>query len=89
MVDLLVSDLENDRPKLEQQVPKLLKQLVDAGQLMAVETEYRLRTREGAITGMELWRHKLPFGGFAPLGQRFHARGRLDVHPGLFEEPRA
>ena len=48
LVDLLVSDLKNDRPKLEQQVPKLLKQLVDAGQLMAVETEYRLQTREGA-----------------------------------------
>jgi hypothetical protein len=48
LVDLLVSDLQNDRPKLEQQVPKLLKQLVDAGQLMAVESEYRLQTREGA-----------------------------------------
>jgi hypothetical protein len=48
-VDLLVSDLKNDRPKLEQQVPKLLKQLVDAGQLMSVETEYRLQTREGAL----------------------------------------
>jgi hypothetical protein len=52
LVDLLVSDLKNDRPKLEQQVPKLLKQLVDAGQLMAVESEYRLQTREGA-----LWTH--------------------------------
>jgi hypothetical protein len=48
LVDLLVSDLEKDRAKLEQQVPKLLKQLVDAGQLMPVETEYRLQTREGA-----------------------------------------
>ncbi len=48
LVDLLVSDLQNDRSKLEQQVPKLLKQLVDAGQLMVVETEYRLQTREGA-----------------------------------------
>lgn len=48
LVDLLVSDLKNDRPRLEQQVPRLLKQLVDAGQLMAVETEYRLQTREGA-----------------------------------------
>jgi len=48
LVDLLVSDLKNDRPKLEQQVPQLLKQLVDAGQLMAVEAEYRLQTREGA-----------------------------------------
>ena len=48
LVDLLVSDLSSDRTKLEQQVPKLLKQLVDAGQLMPVENEYRLQTREGA-----------------------------------------
>ena len=48
LVDLLVSDLAHDRPKLEQSVPKLLKQLVDSGQIMAVETEYRLQTREGA-----------------------------------------
>jgi hypothetical protein len=52
LVDLLVSDLKTDRPKLEQQVPKLLKELVHAGQLMAVETEYRLQTREGAV-----WTH--------------------------------
>ncbi len=52
LVDLLVSDLKNDRPKLELQVPKMLKQLVDAGQLMAVENEYLLQTREGA-----LWTH--------------------------------
>ncbi len=48
LVDLLVSDLQNDRPKLEQRVPSLLKQLVDAGHLMAVDTEFRLQTREGA-----------------------------------------
>lgn len=52
LVDLLVSDLKNDRPKLEQQVPKALKQLVDAAHLMAVESEYRLQTREGV-----LWTH--------------------------------
>ena len=48
LVDLLVSDLKTDRPKLDQQIPKLLQQLVDSGQLMAVETEFRLQTREGA-----------------------------------------
>jgi hypothetical protein len=48
LVDLLVSDLKNDRPKLEQRVPTLLKQLADTGQLMLVESEYRLQTREGA-----------------------------------------
>ena len=52
LVDLLVSDLKNDRPKLEQRVPTLLGQLVDAGHLMAVESEYRLQTREGVI-----WTH--------------------------------
>lgn len=52
LVDLLVSDLAHDRTRLEQLVPKLLKQLVDSGQIMAVETEYRLQTREGAI-----WTH--------------------------------
>ena len=52
LVDLLVSDLAHDRTRLEQSVPKLLKQLVDSGQIMAVETEYRLQTREGAI-----WTH--------------------------------
>lgn len=52
LVDLLVRDLQTDRPKLDQRVPKLLKGLVDAGQLMAVDTEYRLQTREGAV-----WTH--------------------------------
>ena len=48
LVDLLVSDLAHDRPRLEQAVPRLLQQLVDTGQIMAVESEYRLQTREGA-----------------------------------------
>ncbi len=53
LVDLLVADLLADRPRLEQQVPKLLAHLVAHGQLMAVETEYRLQTREGAV-----WTHE-------------------------------
>jgi hypothetical protein len=53
LVDLLVSDLKTDRPRLEQKIPQLLKQLVDAGLLMAVESEYRLQTREGAV-----WTHE-------------------------------
>jgi hypothetical protein len=52
LIDLLVSDLKSDRPKLEQRVPALLKQLVDVGHVMAVESEYRLQTREGV-----LWTH--------------------------------
>ncbi len=52
LVDLLVSDLARDRPRLEQRVPALLTQLAEAGHLMAVESEYRLQTREGV-----LWTH--------------------------------
>ncbi|TVR56951.1 MAG: BREX system P-loop protein BrxC [Candidatus Competibacteraceae bacterium] len=52
LVDLLVCDLKADRPRLEQQIPQQLKQLVDTGQIMAVDTEYRLQTREGAV-----WTH--------------------------------
>ena len=52
LVDLLVSDLQNDRPKLEKSIPTFLKQLIDSGQLMAVESEYRLQTREGVV-----WTH--------------------------------
>ncbi len=63
LVDLLVSDLKNDRPKLDQKIPVLLKQLVDAGQVMAVETEYRLQTREGA-----LWTHDFNRRRAAALG---------------------
>jgi len=48
LVDLLVSDLKTDRPKLEQQVPTLLEKLVKNGDLMAVEKEFRLQTKEGA-----------------------------------------
>ncbi len=48
LVDLLVADLKQDRSKLEQHVPKLLEKMVAAGHLMAVESEYRLQTREGA-----------------------------------------
>jgi hypothetical protein len=52
LVDLLVCDLKADRPRLEQQIPQQLQHLVETGQLMAVETEYRLQTREGAV-----WTH--------------------------------
>ena len=52
LVDLLVCDLRADRPRLDQQIPKLLEQLAETGQIMAVDTEYRLQTREGAV-----WTH--------------------------------
>jgi len=52
LVDLLVSDLKKDRPKLDQQIPLILEELVKNGQLMPVEKEFRLQTREGAV-----WTH--------------------------------
>ena len=52
LIDLLITDLKHGRPRLEQQVPKLLKQMEDDGHIMAVENEYRLQTREGVI-----WAH--------------------------------
>lgn len=49
LADLLVEDLKNDGAKLRQEVPALLKALVDAGKLMFVENdEYLLQTKEGA-----------------------------------------
>ncbi|MDN5940853.1 MAG: BREX system P-loop protein BrxC [Nitrospira sp.] len=48
LADMLVADLAKDGAILRQDIPKLLKQLVDAGHLMMVESEYRLQTREGA-----------------------------------------
>jgi hypothetical protein len=48
LADLLVEDLKNDGARLRQEVPALLKELVDAGKLMLVENEYLLQTKEGA-----------------------------------------
>ena len=48
LADLLVEDLKNDGSKLRQEVPVLLKELVDSGKLMLVENEYLLQTKEGA-----------------------------------------
>ncbi len=59
LVDLLVSDLKNDRAKLEQQVPKMLQQLVDGGQIMAVENEFCLQTREGARWTQDFYRSRV------------------------------
>src|ERR1039457_5677042 len=71
LMDLLVSDMKNDRPRLEQQVPTLLKQLVDTGQLMAVDTEFRLQTREGA-----LWTHDFNHRRIAVLADEERINGK-------------
>ncbi len=48
IADLLVDDLTADNGKLRADVEDTLKRLVDRGDLMPVEEEYRLQTREGA-----------------------------------------
>jgi hypothetical protein len=48
LADLLVEDLVVDSPKLRQEIPEHLQVLVDRGDLMRVDTEYRLQTPESA-----------------------------------------
>ncbi|HYH17974.1 MAG TPA: BREX system P-loop protein BrxC [Azospirillum sp.] len=48
IADLLVDDLTADNGKLRADVDETLKRLVDRGDLMPVDEEYRLQTREGA-----------------------------------------
>jgi hypothetical protein len=48
LADLLVEDLKSDGAKLRQEIPTVLKELVDAGKLMLVDSEYLLQTKEGA-----------------------------------------
>ncbi|MCU0772111.1 MAG: BREX system P-loop protein BrxC [Verrucomicrobia bacterium] len=48
LADLLVEDLKAGSAELRKKVPELLQSLVQAGQLMVVDEEYRLQTPESA-----------------------------------------
>ncbi len=48
LADLLVEDLKAGSAELRKKVPELLQALVQAGQLMVVDDEYRLQTPESA-----------------------------------------
>lgn len=48
LADLLVEDLKAGSAELRKKVPELLQALVQAGQLMVVDEEYRLQTPESA-----------------------------------------
>ena len=48
LADLLVTDLKSGSTALRSQVPALLKELVDDGTLLPIESEFRLQTREGS-----------------------------------------
>lgn len=58
LADLLVEDLEHGGAAARAQVPLTLAALVDAGQLMQVETEYRVQTRESAAWEADFRKHK-------------------------------
>lgn len=48
LADLMVEDLKAGGSSLRQRIPELLEGMVERGDLMRVEGEYRLQTREGA-----------------------------------------
>ena len=56
--DLLVKDLEHGGAEVRKTVPAALQALVDAGQLMQVETEYRVQTRESAAWEADFQKHR-------------------------------
>ena len=49
LADLLVEDLNTGSAALRQRIPEVLRNLVERGQLMFTQDEYRLQTREGAV----------------------------------------
>ncbi|MCL5996402.1 MAG: BREX system P-loop protein BrxC [Chloroflexi bacterium] len=57
--DLLVDNLEEGSVELRKRVPELLEALVQKGDIMQVEDEYRLQTRESAAWSNELRSHYL------------------------------
>ncbi len=58
LADLLVQDLEHGGAQMRQRVPAALQALVEAGQLMQVETEYRVQTRESAVWEADFQKHR-------------------------------
>ena len=49
LADLLVEDLKDGSAQIRKQIPELLKGLLQSGQVMQVDSEYRLQTRESAV----------------------------------------
>lgn len=58
LADLLVQDLNHGGADVRQAVPAALNALVDAGQLMQVETEYRVQTRESSAWEADFQKHR-------------------------------
>ncbi|MEN6549869.1 MAG: BREX system P-loop protein BrxC, partial [Armatimonadia bacterium] len=51
--DLLVGDIADGGTELRKQVPELLEELAEAGDLMQIGEEYRIQTRESAVWEQE------------------------------------
>jgi hypothetical protein len=73
LADLLVEDLAQDGARLRQEVPKALRQLVDAGHVMVVNSEHRLQTREGAK-----WTHEFNRRRTSVLGDEARINARRE-----------
>lgn len=58
LADLLVQNLEHGGADMRKAVPAALQTLVDAGQLMQVETEFRVQTRESAAWEADFQKHR-------------------------------
>jgi len=58
LADLLVRDLNRGGADVREAVPAALQDLVDLGQLMQVETEYRVQTRESAAWEADFQKHR-------------------------------
>jgi hypothetical protein len=58
LADLLVKNLEHGGAEARAAVPAALQALVDAGQLMQVESEHRVQTRESAVWEAEFQQHR-------------------------------
>jgi hypothetical protein len=56
LADLLVEDLKLGSATLRKQIPILLQQMLDSGELMQIGIEYRLQTRDGAALEKEFRR---------------------------------
>jgi hypothetical protein len=66
LADLLVEDLKAGSDELRKKVPELLQSLVQAGQLMVVDDEYRLQTPESASWDAEFKKNSLVSSTMTP-----------------------
>ena len=58
LADLVVEDLDSGSGELRKRLPRLLHELVEAGQLMQVDSEFRVQTRESAAWEAEFQRQR-------------------------------